>query len=494
MRFASLGRNIGLVVILSSVVQLLLLARNLILTARLGPTENLDAFYLANNYTMIISNVLGVSVMTVLIPHLVDRAARDRVQPYVKWTIAGSIALSAIVTTVVYFFDAVIVGSFGRDGQWLFRLLVTILLVGQVFRIISSVATAVAQAENRFLIPKLAGVVPAVIPLAYLLVEDDLVVLCVVTVFSYLLEALLNLAHVGRTGGLVIFAGRTWKLNPESRALVRETLPVLLSSSVFQLQLLFMSTMAGRFGEGTITLFTNANQIVGVVQTLVISNVVLVMYPTIAAWVKTDLAAAMQRLAPVAALTNWLVIGLCWTYATVGELFVKVLFERDNFSADDTHTLWIYGLLLVAPLPLGVIRDYIYRVYYALGKARVASRNSIGVVVVTVVTVLIMARSLGIYSILVSLGIGSLTSLASIMYKTVRAGIPLHVRGFLLPSATYLAAGLFAWLATRWVPWQFHSPWVGLVVGACAVFAAYTAFTSPLLFRTIRAVRSGLAT
>ena len=477
-------------VVLTGLAQLLLLVRAIILTGAYGGSEPLDAFNLSVNYTSIITNIYGVAVATVLIPHLVERRFSGQARPYISWALLASLATGALIIGLVTLLPNLFTGGFTTAGQALFQLLVAAFMAAQFFRVTTYIAAAIAQSHNLFTVPKLIALLPAVLPLIFLLtVSTDLRLLALVLVICYIAEAAVSMLYVAKLGDAQLFRP-TLRANAQARKLASESWPIIVSSSIFQLQLLVVSTAMGYFGPGTITFFTNANQLVGAAQAIVVSNLIVVAYPTVSRWVQTDLAEALRRLPLVAGLLNWIAVALVGLYIAGGQDLIAILFVRGQFSLEQAQLVWLFGLFLVLAFPIGVLRDLIYRVHYALGQARIPSRNSIMVVVVNILLIAITAPRGGAMAVLGSVFAGSIISLTAILMTTLRGGVAIPVLRLLGPTSGCLIAAGACSVAVHFLRPLATEHWASLVLLSGAFLLGYLALTGAWAFRRIAELRA----
>jgi putative peptidoglycan lipid II flippase len=213
--------------------------------------------------------------------------------------------------------------------------------------------------------------------------------------------------------------------------LLKAVVPILISSSVFQVQVLLSNNIAGKFGEGYITLLTNTNQVMGMFQSLIVVNMINMIYPKFVRDIKKNLQSGLSKMTNYISITNYLVIALIWTFFFAGENLIQLMFVRGRFTPSNAHTVYVFSIALAIALPVSVIRDYCYRFYYSIGNTRKPMSNSISTVTANV-ALLIIGYLLNLpLSIVLAPTIGSFFSCFNIILRLHRDNINVQVRQIL---------------------------------------------------------------
>lgn len=401
------------VLVLSLVLQLGNFVRTLLLTAEYGASRSLDAFYLANNLTVTVFGIAGAAITTVLVPELVGGANAALVRRFTRWIRIVSIPLVIGVIALVTLGAPIVAGGFPRRYQIALAIMTVILLVGQNFRVGTSVLAAELQTDGKFTLARIANLAPSLLPVIWFAIYPSLVGICVAIGVSYALEYALSYVF-SRRGKVEPECHLVPDQTAEVGRLKSATWPVLISSGLFQSQMLLFTAIAGWLGAGVTTLFSNSMQVIGLLQAVVVQNFVILAYPRIAAWVKQDAAAAAGRVPRVLWVSLAPVLVLGWSFYQFGLPALEAVFLRGQYTTDNVRTLYDFSLVLMVTVPLGLTRDLLYRVLYSNGLMAATARNSIAVVIVNVAITAVLVRPFGVYAIFVAMIIGNLVSLAGI--------------------------------------------------------------------------------
>lgn len=263
------------VIAISLIIQGLGLVRSLILAKDFGANSMLDAFYLANVFTISVFAVVGSAITTIVIPELnskIDfKLKKLYIEKYLTFIRLFSLILSLILLIIIILGKNLIVPRFDEQIKILFIILTAILLISQQFRIQASFSVSLLQNEGHYITPRLLDIIPVGIPVIYLVLADpvDIKVLTILTAIAYILETIIFNYIQWKLNSKFVFRLRLG-LDDNVKKMLLNTLPILLSSTVFQIQVLASNYFAGFFGHGYITLLSNTKQIMGIFQSLFI--------------------------------------------------------------------------------------------------------------------------------------------------------------------------------------------------------------------------------
>ncbi|MFD1318484.1 lipid II flippase MurJ [Loigolactobacillus zhaoyuanensis] len=436
------------VITISLVIQGLGLIRSLVLAKDFGTSSMLDAFYLANVFTVSIFTIIGSAITTIVIPELNAKISFQQrkiyIEKYLTFIRILALILSSILFIIIIFGSNFIVPNFSTQNKILFIILTGILLISQQFKIQASFSVSLLQNEGHYITPRVLDIIPVGIPALYLLLVNsvNIVTLTILTAIAYILETMFFNYLQYRLNPEFVFRIR-FGLDSDVKKMLTNTVPILLSSTVFQIQIMLSNYVAGFFGHGYITLLSNTNQIMGIFQSLFIMNLINMIYPKLVKDIKKNLQDGISHVSRYVSLTNLIVILLIWGYAAVGFDLIKLLFVRGAFTATDARTVYQYGLILGLAMPFDVIRDYSYRIYYANGNTKKPMSNSLTTVVINIVLIVIFAKLIGPASIIVAPALGTFFSTTLIVSRSYREGIKINIKSILL---NYLLANILGFV------------------------------------------------
>lgn len=481
------------VILISLVIQVLGLIRSLILARNFGANAQLDTFYLANVFTISVFSVIGSGITTIVIPELnADLAFQQKktyIEKYLTYIRIFALGISLLLFITICLGKNLVVPRFSYENKMLFLFLTGVLLISQQFKIQAAFSVSLLQNEGHYILPRFMDIIPVLIPAMYLLAvsEVDLKILAILTALAYILETLIFNIIQRKMNPLFDFKLKLG-MDADVRKMIRNTIPVLLSSTVFQIQVLVSNYFAGFFGHGYITLLSNTNQIMSIFQALFVMNLITMIYPKLVKEIKKNLLNGISQISKYVSLTNLVVIILIWGYAAIGFDLVKLLFVRGAFTTVEANVVYKYGLILGMAIPIDVLRDYSYRTYYALENTRQPMNNSIITVAFNIIMLIVLAKTIGPVCIVLAPAIGTVFSTCTILIRSYRDNIRVNIRKIILNYLLTNFLGIAMYLVIRII--HFTSTMlleeiiINILIGAS--FIAISIFVLALLFKLFK--------
>ncbi len=476
---------LGLITV-TIVVQFAGIARTVFLGRNLGAGSDLDAFYVANAYTVTAFNVVSAAITTSLIPGLVRHNSLSLFSAFLRALRWVSALTAVLIISFLYFAPHNLLGLSSHSQQRLVTVLALILMVGQQLRISSAVNTAAQQVSGDFLPARLLSIAPAAIPLAVFLLTSNLLVFVIATAFSYALEAL---------GNSLYNKWRAYGQNDNSSApdpnmasirATRTAIPIIVSSALFQVQMMAITSLIGYFGIGLITVYSNASQVVGMLQALIVQNVITLAYPALARWTAGPSGVLTRKVGALVQLVSCAMSMVVILLISTGKPVTIYLFARGNFTVDQANRVYAFLVALSLSVPLATVRDILYRILYARDNALSAAKNSIWSMVLAAASMAMLVPILGVWGIFGGIFISQGGSLigAWIRLRHTRSAVPYSVLGL---TFVHLMAPVFL---TMGMPTLTCDSWRSHVVVAICATGLFLAATFRANVRAIQCLRA----
>lgn len=308
-------------------------------------------------------------------------------------------------------------GMFHNRGEMFTNLVANILVILLLAQFLSSVANvtiAYFQCEGRYVIPKVISLICQIVVLAALLFFQD------ITIFQY--------AAIISTGvifnfffDLVIAWKLGWKYRPvlifddEAKALFKRFVPVIISTGVYRLTLLIDTTISSFLDTGKLSILSYSSQISSMVDAVIVGNMMIYLYPKITKNINSEgnQKQFWQNSATLHA-------GVCLVSAgflTIGHEGVALLFERGAFTEETTQLVFVASAIYIIGHQTRVIRDLIYRYFYAIGDTKTPGTNSIMISGLNIIFSIVLVWIIGFYGIIVGTVLSSFASLIIIFIR-----------------------------------------------------------------------------
>lgn len=394
------------VLILTIIMQLLSVLRTSELASHFGTTSQMDAMNLANLMMVCIINIGGASISVVIIPFLASMKTVREGKKVLNTYVITILGISYVLLILSFVAGFVLVEIFSlkemNSFYYMLYLMMFIMGVGQFFRMISWIQTAYLQMDSRFVTIKLGGLIAALASYIYILLKQNLTIYeaAIAIMISFFIECVF-LFLANRNHDYKLDFNYDFK-SKEYRQLMKLTVPVMLNAMVYQFIILIPNFAGGYFGEGYISMMTYANQIANIFQTLIVLNVLAMLYPTLSRAFTKSVNEGIQKLGKFINLSNMIVIPVVIGAIILGPNIIKLLFQRGSFTAESTLLVWYFVIFLVLSLPFIVIRELIFKTFYSLGDTKTPVTNSIIGMVFQIVFLLVGIFKLGIVTLVIS--------------------------------------------------------------------------------------------
>ncbi|MCR8929535.1 polysaccharide biosynthesis C-terminal domain-containing protein [Priestia megaterium] len=414
-------KSLSILILITIITQLFMMIRTMLMAKHFGVSPEMDAYNLANILTVSTMSIISAAITTILIPELSKNEVSIQSKAAIS-TFTTLIGIIGIIFTLVFVslgqeILGIFMGNYNHSIQMLTFQLTLILIFSQLFKIYTSIATAFLQTEENFVAPKISALAAALVSIScFLFISDPSMI--EVTFFlgiSFAIETIFLFFSKRKENKKTKISFQF--NNPIFRMLMRNTIPIIMSSAAFQFSLVFSNFMASRFGKGYISILGYSNQLVTIFHSLIILNIIMMLYPSLAKKFNQSIGEAKTMLVNYITATNMLVIPIVFGFFAIGDLLIELLFQRGNFTSKDTYQVYLMSSLLFVAFPFNTARDYIYRSFYSIQDTRTPARNSLLVVFISILLIIALAPILNIYSIVVGPVLASILSLMLAWYK-----------------------------------------------------------------------------
>ncbi len=408
-------KSFSVLALITVITQLLMMVRNMLMANHFGVSAEMDSYNLANVLTVSTMGIVSAAVTTILIPLLSNlddsKEKRESINTFI--TVLGLFSLFLSLLFFIFGYPLISLFTPGQASeiQVLTFQLTLILSISQLFKVYTGISTAFLQTNEDFINPKMATLLASMVSLSYFIfsASPNIYAITIVLGVSFIVEAI----YIAIKQRKIAFELKLCLKfsNPTFKLLMKNTVPIILSSAAFQASLVVSNFIASYFGTGYVSIFGYGNQIVNIFHSLIILNIIMMLYPNLARKFDESIDSAKKSLVTYINLTNLLVIPIVFGFIAVGDIIIEILFERGNFSSENTQQVYLMSAILFLSFPINTVRDYIYRSFYCLNDTRTPSRNSLFVVVINIILIVILIPVVKVYAIAIGPVLSSIISL-----------------------------------------------------------------------------------
>ena len=400
--------SLVMMILITGITQVLTLAKSSIVAGYFGASSYADAYNFANSIVSFVFGFVSSAISTIIIPNYVKKEHTSETNTFI--TILYLLLASIIAIIIALRFK--IVGVFTNREEAFVNIacnILLILLMANYLLAITNVTTAFYQSINKYNIPKIINLFVQICVVVILLAIPGLDIVQYAIVFA--ISAVINFAV-----DVFVAFKLGWKYkphfntkNPETRRLFHMFVPMIASTGVYQLSLMIDSTIASRLDEGMLTILSYSSQISGMINSILIGNLLIYCYPKIVKRIKDE-----NNLHVFWNQAHFFHLVMCLIicgFTVVGKEAISILFEHGKFNSTATKYVFLCTLIYIAGQQSNVIRDLMYRYFYAIGDTKTPASNSILVSVINITSSLIFVKFFGVFGIALGTIVASFCSL-----------------------------------------------------------------------------------
>lgn len=449
----------GLVAALSILSRLLGYVREALLASRFGASSVTDSFLVAQEIPASIYFVISASLVLAFIP--VYRSVIQKRGEKEAWRLFNSalnvtglisIALLVIGWVLAPVYMPLLVPGFGPDALALVVRLTRTMLPLLLIMGMNGLAAAVLNARERFGAPALVGFLSNLIVVAALLVVTEpgqILWVAVAVVLGGLLGMLVQVALLPKIG-FRYQPAIDWQ-DPMLATVGRLIVPVVIATSVQQVQTFATRLVASGLAEGTISALNYANRIAALPYGVIGLAVTTVIFPTLA---EQGAAGRYEELRETISrglrLLGFLLIPMAVGTFLFGGPLIRLVFERGAFTAEDTQvTVMALQYYCLGILFVGWV-DLLNRTLYAVQDSTGPMLAAIVTVVVNVLLNLVLVGPFGHGGLALSASLSYLVGVLMLLRRSGRrlGALPLGgvLRSVLSSLGGSIVGGALGWL------------------------------------------------
>lgn len=396
------------------ITQILTIMKSSIVAGNFGTSMEMDAYNFANSIVSFLFGFIASGISTVIIPYYIKKDKNKYVNTFIT-ILYGSIA---VIIFLLIVFRYQIIGSFSNKDEIFINIscnVLIILLLANYLLAISDITVAFFQCNNKYNIPKIIALIAQVIVIIVLIVYENLtimqytVVIAGGLVINFILDTIIALKNGWRYFPCLLLKSK------ETKELLRLFVPVVFSTGIYKLSLAIDSIISARLDTGKITILSYSSQIVNVINTVLIGTILTYIYPKIVKNIEAK--NSQKKFWNKTLLFHILICLIIAGFISVGYDGIKILFQNGKFTTNDTNILFNITVLYVFGQQINIVRDLIYRYFYAKGNTKVTAKNGIIVSASNIVLSIILVYYIGFYGIALGTVLASLVSLIFITIK-----------------------------------------------------------------------------
>lgn len=443
-------KNIAIIILITLFTKALGFVREIVLTYFFGATAISDVYLIAQTIPTTLFALVGTGLATTFIPIFSKVETEEGEENALRFTsnvMNLVLVICSVLIVIVLIFTPQVVKVFARGfrGETL-SLAVTftrISILGIYFTSLVYILNAYLQLKDEFIIPALISLPMNLVLIMFYAAASKFgnILLGYGLFFSILIQFIFILPSVMKN------RFKYYALLSHKNRYVREMLilavPVIIGTSVNQLNVLVDKNIASTIIEGGISALNYADRLSGLVYGLFVIPIITVIFPTISKMVVEHNEEGMNKVVNESLVS----MGLLIIPASVGAMvlarpIVEFLFLRGEFDVQaavlTSQALFYYAISMLA---YGV-RDVFTRVFYASNDTKTPTINGVVGVATNIVLNLILSRFMGIAGLALATSISAIFTAVLLYISLKKKSMELSFKSSLMKMIKITGAAL----------------------------------------------------
>jgi murein biosynthesis integral membrane protein MurJ len=406
--------QLATMIFLTMITQAVTLIKTSVTAANFGATAQMDAFNFSNSIGTFIFSFIGTGITTVLIPAIINKKENKSINNFITILYGASL----IFVFIIFLGRRYIVSAMSSGSSDFIEIacnIMLITLITQFLNTILGVTNAVFQCNGKFNIPKVVTLLTTALLTLLVIMHSNLSIY--EFAFYIFITMVLNVViqyYIVHKDGFKYKPIIDFK-DEQLRDMLKIFIPTMFSSGLYQVSLLTDSLISSNLGEGKISILSYSNTIMTMINMLLIGNLMTYIYPKITK--NIDKENGQKVLFDYCIFFNAFMFLIVVGFLIVGKDGIILLYQRGKFDESITNMVYNCSLLFIIGLPINVMRDAIYRYFYAKGNTKTTFINSLYASIINIVISIILSFFIGLYGVILGTVITSVYSLTSILIR-----------------------------------------------------------------------------
>lgn len=396
-------RKTGYLVVLSVIVKLISLGKEVVVSSKLGLNTELDNFYIAYIFPAFFYNVFLTTFSNIFVPNYITARHQGKLHRFESTAYASLLFFIMVIIVILYFFRGMIIGMVVDDPVKYIQVErnYVILLPSLLFTGLNSMITGILNANKSFTVPIITPIITTVVTLLFFLVKGIPVDMDIMLSISILVGSALEFVFM-----LLVLLGkkivRLQALDFRDRNFMMylKQLPSKMTSSFLSGCNTFVDqSFASVLSTGAISSLNYSTKIPSFISGISINTLGSILLPYFSEINISKSADLRKKL--YQSLVYSFVICLIISIGTMlfSHIIVKLLFERGKFSHE--NTLMVANLQMIAciQIPFYVMAIILVKFLTAINKNKFAAYASIANLIVNITADYILMKYFGVYGL-----------------------------------------------------------------------------------------------
>jgi len=413
------------IIILSLIVKLSAIVKDLLVANQFGTNDALDAFIIAFLLPSFFLNIISGSIKAALIPVYVNitetqspEDAKKLLSSILCLTICLLMLASILLVWSAPYILKILASGFEEDKLALTESLLYILLPILIIGSLSSILGAIINTREHFVVVAFSPIVIQLLIIASLLFFTDawgIYALAVGTTFGFVLELFWIIINIKRVR--IIILPRWFGLNVSTKKVINQFLPMATGAILMSSTELVDQGMAAMLDSGSVSTLNYSNKLTSLITGLgsIALGTAIFPYFSKQAAIK-DWRAVRHTFMVYMRFILLIMIPFTMVLIYFSYPLIELIFERGAFQPNDTLLISYTQTFYLLQIPFYIIGIMCARLLNALSKNKVLMKVGFVSLIINTSGNFILMKYLGVAGIALSTSIVYLISFVFFVY------------------------------------------------------------------------------
>lgn len=423
-------RTVIVLMVLTIISKITGFGREITLSYFFGASNVSDAYLISLTIPTVIFAFIGVGLKTTYIPmysRVLHQKGIQAANEFTNNVVSFLFILCSVIVIFVFGFTEFVVKLFasGFHGETLeLAIVLTRISIFSIYFIgLNYIYEAYLQVKNMFIIPALVGIPLNIIVIISIIIgyELDYKILAYGQVLAVASQLLLLIPTIYKKGYKfkLIFKAKDENI----KKMILLSLPVVMGTSLDQINKLIDKTLASRITEGGISSLVYANKLNLFIIGIFVLTISTVLYPKITKMAEEkNIKRLKKSLANSIGAVSFLILPIMVGSMLFAEQIVTLLYGRGAFNSENiTSTSSALFYYTIGMLGFGY-REILSKVFYSLQDTKTPTYNAALGIIINIILNIVLSRYMGINGLALATSLAT-TITAVLLYFKLRKKI-----------------------------------------------------------------------
>ncbi|MDZ5711316.1 murein biosynthesis integral membrane protein MurJ [Jeotgalibacillus haloalkalitolerans] len=406
------------IVIITVFSRFLGFGRELTIAYYYGASYISDAYIVSLIIPTVIFGIIGTGVMSGIIPiyiRIMEEKNEDESKNFLSNVLYLFVIITSFLLILFYLFKEKILRvfaiGFDENTMALASNLAEITIFTIYFTVIISIFTGYLQLKDKFIIPALLGLIYNIVIITSIVLSYyvNVVMLGYGALIAAFLQMLFILYFAFKNG----FSIKA-KLNfydKYIKALFIMCIPIMMSQSISQINVIVDKTIASTISEGAISAINYADRVNSLILSTVVMTISTLIYPRMSKFaINKDFKSLKNVITLTIRIITLILVPTTVFLLNYSEGITRLIFERGNFSSKDVNftskALLFYSLGMI----FFAYREILTKILFSFQNSKIPLINSLIALFINIILTIYLARQFGISGIVLATSLSALIS------------------------------------------------------------------------------------